>query len=56
MGFIPLYLAEGKGRTPEPGRHVATSEKTLKEIGDKVSSDQKARVEKAIENTRDEEQ
>ncbi len=32
---------------------VYTTEKTLKELGDKVSADQKAKVEKAIENTKE---
>ncbi len=32
---------------------IYTTEKTLKELGDKVSSDQKEKVEKAIENTRE---
>ena len=32
---------------------IYTSEKTLKELGDKVSADQKQKVEKAIENTRE---
>jgi len=32
---------------------VYTTEKTLKELGDKVSGDQKQKVEKALENTKD---
>ena len=32
---------------------IYTTEKTLKELGDKVSGDQKAKVEKAIEDTKE---
>jgi len=32
---------------------IYTTEKTLKELGDKVSGDQREKVEKAIENTRE---